>query len=86
MKISNYAPARWSRRAWIAAFMIPGTLALTLTACAQAPEPTLEDAGMACIEYVRYEKDVTTKKADRVCEIMYDDLGHDAFIKLWSDQ
>lgn len=58
--------------------------ALLLTGCAQAaPEPTLEDAGRQCIEDVLDNQDVTTKEADRLCEIMYEENGHDRFMEIF---
>lgn len=85
MKIRNYAPARWSRRAWIAAFITPLALSLTFTACAPtAPKPTLEDAGKACVRYVMTDRGETAKQANRVCEIFYEDVGEEKFIELWS--
>lgn len=59
--------------------------ALLMTGCATAqPEPTLEDAGKACVSYVMLEKDADRDLADRACEIQYEELGESGFIEDWT--
>ncbi|WP_157534381.1 hypothetical protein [Microbacterium sp. Leaf320] len=66
-------------------YAVTGLLAATmlLSACA-APAPTLEDAGKACVTYVMSKYDETPKRADRTCEIMYEDMGEADFIEEWT--
>ncbi|AZS40057.1 hypothetical protein CVS54_01379 [Microbacterium oxydans] len=81
----NISPARWTRRAWIAAFTMPLALSLALTACAPTT-PTLEDAGKRCIEWQQETLGIDVEGADTMCEADYDRMGERRFIELYTGE
>ena len=61
--------------------LIPAAaLLLILTGCTPA-EPTLEDAGKACVEYQKETLGIDDRGADTMCEADYDRMGEEAFIE-----
>lgn len=55
---------------------------LTFTACSPA-EPTLQDAGQACIRYAIDAWDAEFEIANEACHDIYERLGEEAFIERW---
>lgn len=82
MNIRNLTPSRWSARTWIAIYITPAALAMTLTACAPAA-PTLEDAGERCIEWQQETLGIDAEGADTLCEADFDRMGERRFIDLY---